>query len=117
VEGSIIAGYRASRKLVADLQYARHLLIMVWGGKLSGYGRRISQKGVVLWEFRYLKKRLSGRRMRVEAVSVLTGPRLMVDSLDRLRDIVTNLQGTRRRSTKLIDDKVISSFPHNLENK
>jgi hypothetical protein len=62
----IIAGYRASRKLVADLQYARHLLIMIWRGKLSQDGRQISQKGIVLWEFRYLKKRmLFGRKIRV----------------------------------------------------
>jgi hypothetical protein len=74
--------------------------------------------GIVLWEFSYLKKRmLLGRKIRVEVVSVLAGPHLMVDSLDRLRDIVVNLRGTRRRSTEIMDDKVISRFPHNLGNK
>ena len=116
MEVSIIAVYR---KLVANSQYARHPLITMWGGKLFGDGWRwISQMGIVLWEFSYLKKRmLLGRKIRVEVVSVLAGPRLMVDSLDRLRDIVANQRGTRRRSTELIDDKVISRFPHNLGNK
>ena len=101
---SIIAGYCASRKLVADLQYARHLLIMIWGGKLSWDRRQISQKGIVLWEFRYLKKRmLLGRKIRLAAMSGLTCPRLMVDNLD---SNITNLRGTRRRSTELIDNKV-----------
>ena len=43
--------------------------------------------------------------MRVKATSALT---VLVDRLDELRDIVINLRGTSRRSTKLIDDEMIS---------